>query len=219
MVGDGIGSSLCSAAEAELAQDTADVVAHCLLPQAERHGDFLVAFARRQLRQYLELVLGDASEGIRRRRECLGCQRRFTTYERTQPVSLFIIKKDERREEFNREKLLTGVRKACEKRPLPTGAIEKLVDEIENELYRLGKAEVPSSVIGEMVMAGLKKLDHIAYIRFASVYRAFADITQLKQAVDSLVDKDSQETVPAGQLPLLPDNNPPSPRRGRRSPQ
>ena len=146
----------------------------------------------------------DVNDGIRRRRQCLSCSSRFTTYERLQPVSLFVIKKDKRREEFNRNKLLTGIRKACEKRPLPTGTVEKLVDDIEAELYHLGKAEIPSSVIGEMAMEKLKKLDYIAYIRFASVYRAFTDITALKQAVDTLVSTEAETPVPANQLPLLP---------------
>jgi transcriptional repressor NrdR len=161
----------------------------------------------------------DVNAGIRRRRQCLSCQHRFTTYERLQSASLFIIKKDQRREEFNRDKLLNGIRKACEKRPLPTGSIEKLVDEVEAELYHLGKAEISSSLIGDMVMEKLKKLDHIAYIRFASVYRDFADITALKEAVDTLVvtqkdrnrpvsgketGKDQGSGLP-GQLPLLPN--------------
>lgn len=136
------------------------------------------------------------AQGIRRRRQCLKCGSRFTTYERVQELNLVIIKKDERREEFNRHKLLSGIRKACEKRPLPIGTIEKLVDEIESELRRLGQAEIPSSVVGEMVMERLRKLDDIAYIRFASVYRAFADIGSLKQEVDTL--------IAGSQLPLLP---------------
>ena len=136
----------------------------------------------------------DVNDGIRRRRQCLSCNARFTTYERLQPASLFIIKKDQRREEFNREKLLSGIRKACEKRPLPTGAIEKLVDEIEAELYHLGKAEIPSTLIGDMVMEKLKGLDYIAYIRFASVYREFADIRALKEAVDNLVVTQKEKT-------------------------
>jgi transcriptional repressor NrdR len=140
--------------------------------------------------------------GIRRRRQCLSCGTRFTTYEHLQSRNLFVIKKDSRREEFNRDKLLAGIRKACEKRPLPTGTIDKLVDNIETELYRLGKAEIPSSIIGDMVMERLEELDHIAYIRFASVYREFTDIAALKQAVDTLVDTKA-ETPPAGQLPLL----------------
>jgi transcriptional repressor NrdR len=141
-------------------------------------------------------------DGIRRRRQCLHCGTRFTTYEHLQSRNLFVIKKDDRREEFNRDKLLSGIRKACEKRPLPTGTIDKIVDNIEVELYRLGKTEVLSSIIGDMVMEKLQDLDHIAYIRFASVYREFTDIAALKQAVDTLVDTEST-TPPAGQLPLL----------------
>jgi len=144
----------------------------------------------------------DASGGIRRRRQCLSCGARFTTYERLQPASLFVIKKDERREEFDRNKLLAGIRKACEKRPLPTGAIDKLVDDIEAELYRLGKAEISSELIGDMVIERLKRLDQVAYIRFASVYREFADITALKQEVDTLL---TGTETPPNQLPLLPE--------------
>ena len=143
----------------------------------------------------------DVNEGVRRRRECLGCGFRFTTYERVQTSNMVIIKKDKRREDFNREKLITGIRKACEKRPLPTGTIEKLVDEIEAELIRMGKSEIPSPVVGEIVMEKLKKLDHIAYIRFASVYRDFADITSLKREVDTLI---AGKEI-ASQLPLLPE--------------
>jgi transcriptional repressor NrdR len=144
----------------------------------------------------------DVNDGIRRRRQCLQCASRFTTYERLQPAGLFIIKKDGRREEFDREKLLTGIRKACEKRPLPTGTVENIVDDIEAELYRMGKTEIAAKYLGDMVMLALKNLDHIAYIRFASVYREFEDITMLKEEVDSLanhviVDADSQ-------LPLIP---------------
>ncbi len=139
-------------------------------------------------------------EGVRRRRKCLACNDRFTTYERIQLHDIFVIKKDGRREEFNRDKLLLGIRKACEKRPLPTGAIDKFVDTIEAELYNVGRSEVSSSYIGDLVMEGLKKLDHIAYIRFASVYREFADISDLKQEVDNLATRG--ELTPANQLPL-----------------
>ena len=145
----------------------------------------------------------DVNDGIRRRRQCLSCGARFTTYEKMQPASLFVIKKDGRREEFNRDKLLVGIRKACEKRPLPTGTVDKIVDDIETALYHLGRQEVPTAVIGDMVMERLKGLDYIAYIRFASVYRAFTDITDLKQEVDTLVSAEAPH--PAGQLPLLPD--------------
>ena len=144
----------------------------------------------------------EVNEGIRRRRQCLRCDSRFTTYERLQPASLFVIKKDERREEFDREKILTGVRKACEKRPLPSGTVENIVDDIEAELYQLGRTEIPSATIGDMVMARLKKLDHIAYIRFASVYREFEDITTLKKEVDTLASNTIIHS--ADQLPLIP---------------
>jgi len=147
----------------------------------------------------------DAGDGIRRRRQCLKCGARFTTYERLHPGSLFVIKKDGRREEFDSAKLLTGLRKACEKRPLPTGAVDKLADDIEAELYRQGKAEIPATAIGDMVMERLKALDHIAYIRFASVYRDFTDITTLKREVDTLLDAGTGITALPGQLPLLPD--------------
>ncbi len=145
----------------------------------------------------------DINDGIRRRRQCLKCHSRFTTYERFQPTGLFVIKKDERREEFNRDKLLTGIRKACEKRPLPSGTVERMADDIEAELYHSGKLEVPSAIIGDMVMEKLKGLDHIAYIRFASVYRDFTDITTLKEVVDALVSGEPVLAAPENQLSLL----------------
>ena len=150
----------------------------------------------------------DVDDGVRRRRQCLSCGSRFTTYERLQPASLFVIKKDERREEFSRNKLLTGIRKACEKRPLPTDAVDKLADDIEAELHHLGKAEIPSAIIGDMVMERLKSLDHIAYIRFASVYREFTDITALKQELDTLLSAKDEVSQPTSQLPLLPTEQP-----------
>jgi transcriptional repressor NrdR len=153
----------------------------------------------------------DVNDGIRRRRQCLRCESRFTTYERLQRASIFVIKKDSRREEFDREKLLAGIRKACEKRPLDSGAVTELVDDIEAELYQTGRAEVNSSVIGDMVMAKLKGLDHIAYIRFASVYREFEDITTLKEEVDSLASHALRN--PANQLPLIPLEEMPAPSR------
>ena len=146
----------------------------------------------------------DINDGIRRRRQCLKCDSRFTTYERLQPTGLFVMKKDERREEFNRDKLLTGLRKACEKRPLPSGTVENIADDIEAELYRSGNLEVPSTIIGDMVMGKLKALDHIAYLRFASVYREFTDITTLKEMVDSLVSDEPAFATPQNQLSLLP---------------
>jgi transcriptional repressor NrdR len=160
----------------------------------------------------------DVNDGIRRRRQCLRCDLRFTTYERLQRASLLVIKKDGRREEFDHEKLLTGIRKACDKRPLPSGTVDKLVDEIEGELYQSGHAEISSTHIGDLVMTKLKKTDHIAYIRFASVYREFEDITILKEEVDNLADH--APLPPADQLPLFQQDEIPlkkkSPRRQRR---
>jgi transcriptional repressor NrdR len=150
----------------------------------------------------------DVNEGIRRRRQCLSCGARFTTYERLQPAGLFVIKKDQRREEFSQEKLLSGIHRACEKRPLPTGAVDKLAVDIEAQLYQSGRSEVASSVIGDMVMAGLKNLDYIAYIRFASVYRDFADITDLKREVDTLLTGEVALPPGTSQLPLIPAEEP-----------
>jgi transcriptional repressor NrdR len=148
----------------------------------------------------------DVNDGVRRRRQCLSCNSRFTTYERILPSSLFVIKKDLRREEFSKEKLLSGIQKACGKRPLPIGAIEKLADDIESELYNMGRSEIDSYKIGDMVMEGLRELDYIAYIRFASVYRDFSDITDLKQEVDTLINAGIvKKNKSSGQLTLLPE--------------
>jgi transcriptional repressor NrdR len=146
----------------------------------------------------------DVDDGVRRRRQCLSCDSRFTTYERVQKSGLFVIKKDKRRELFDKSKLLNGIRKAFEKRPVAANVINKVADDIENELYKQGKQEVSSTVIGDMVMGHLKQIDQIAYIRFASVYRDFADITRLKQEVDNLA-RGEIKVVPSAQLPLLPD--------------
>ena len=118
----------------------------------------------------------DAGEGIRRRRECLSCTTRFTTYERAQAAAWLVVKRDGRREEFSHDKLFNSVRLACAKRPLPTGAIERIVSDVETQVQRLGRAETPSSSVGELVMDRLKTLDRVAYIRYASVYRDFADL-------------------------------------------
>jgi len=158
----------------------------------------------------------DVNDGVRRRRQCLGCGSRFTTYERLQPAGLFVVKKDDRREEFSKDKLLIGIRKACEKRPLPIGTVDKLADDIEAELYQLGRAEVSSTVIGDMVMEKLKGLDYIAYIRFASVYREFSDITALKQEVDTLLNTEAEVSQPTSQLPLLPSEQPVGLAKGHR---
>ncbi len=123
---------------------------------------------------------------IRRRRECLSCKRRFSTYERIEWTGVSVIKKDGRRESFDRNKLRAGVLKACEKRPIPSEEIEKRISGIEAELYNYGSREVPARVIGELVMDRLKALDKVAYIRFASVYREFTDLKSFEQELRTL---------------------------------
>ncbi len=150
--------------------------------------------------------------GIRRRRECLACGRRFTTIERIELAGVAVLKKDDRREEFDRAKIVSGVRKACEKRPIPSGAIEALADEVEQAVYGLNRAEVPSSLVGELVMERLRALDQIAYIRFASVYRAFADVEELEQELEALKAGWPRPEVPPDQLALLPDVQPKAPK-------
>ncbi len=151
-------------------------------------------------------------DGIRRRRECLACGRRFSTLERVELGGIAVLKKDGRREEFDRAKIIAGVRKACEKRPIPSGAVEALADEVEQAVFALNRAEVASADIGELVMARLKSLDHIAYIRFASVYRAFADVDELEQELEALKAGWRRPDVPPDQMALLPEVAPPKPR-------
>lgn len=129
----------------------------------------------------------EADNSIRRRRVCLNCQHRFTTYERTQIPKLMVIKRDGRRESFSREKLHAGIQRACEKRPVCLANIEDVIDAIERQLNERGETEVPTLYIGELVMKQLKELDGIAYIRFASVYRQFTDIRTLEREVKKLV--------------------------------
>ena len=126
---------------------------------------------------------------VRRRRECLQCGKRFTTYERTELVELRIVKKDGRREQFDKNKLIAGMVKACEKRPVSAETIARAADEIERELRRMDETEVKSSAIGEMVMQKLKKIDKVAYIRFASVYRSFADVESFEEEAKKLMKK------------------------------
>lgn len=127
---------------------------------------------------------------VRRRRECLKCSKRFTTYERVDTVDIFIIKKDGRREQFDRSKLLAGIKTACEKRPVSMDTIEETVDEIEQNLRRRKTTEIPSKAIGEIVIRRLKALDKVAYIRFASVYRSFEDVESFEKEVQNLTKSD-----------------------------
>ena len=131
----------------------------------------------------------DDLDVTRRRRECLKCSKRFTTYERVEGLDLIIIKKDGRRENFDREKLKKGVIKACEKRPISYEQIDDFMDKLESELRKLKSKEIPSKIIGEKVIQGLKKLDKIAYIRFASVYRSFADVTDFQKELKELIKR------------------------------
>ena len=131
----------------------------------------------------------DAQDGevIRRRRECLNCGRRFTTRERVEEVLPLIVKKDGRREAFDREKLISGLKKACQKRPVSMDAMERIVAEVERELQESGEKEVPASFIGERVMVALKDLDPVAYVRFASVYRSFRDVNEFMDELKGLL--------------------------------
>jgi len=124
---------------------------------------------------------------IRRRRECLKCHRRFTTYERVEEMLPMLVKKDGRREVYDRLKIIAGLKKACEKRPVSTAAIEQIADRIEQMLQERGEKEVPSSVVGEAVMRELHKLDQVAYVRFASVYRSFKDVNEFMRELEDLM--------------------------------
>jgi len=123
---------------------------------------------------------------VRRRRECLGCERRFTTYERVEQPPIVLIKKDGRRESFSRNKVLSGLQKACEKRNISINTLEQFVDELERELQETGEKEIPSTVVGERVMNKLHELDDVAYVRFASVYREFKDINDFMSELKDL---------------------------------
>ncbi len=132
-----------------------------------------------------------AKEGevIRRRRECLSCKRRFTTYERVEETMPFVAKKDGRREPFDRSKIVSGLKKACEKRPISMATIEAVADRIEKRLQELGETEIASPLVGEEVMKELSQLDQVAYVRFASVYREFKDIDQFMDEIKALAQQ------------------------------
>ena len=133
----------------------------------------------------------NAPGGIRRRRECLKCGERFSTLERAILASPLIIKQDGIREEFNREKLAQGLRTACTKRPISAADIERLVGEIESALQRMGKAEISSRIVGDMAMKGLKELDYVAFIRYASVYLQLDDLQAIRTEIDRLLSEES----------------------------
>lgn len=129
----------------------------------------------------------DEGSVIRRRRECSNCQKRFTTYEKVESLPLMVIKKDKTRQPFDREKLMNGLLRACEKRPVSINDLEKLVEEIESQIYNTLQREITTQEIGEMVMIRLKNMDEVAYVRFASVYRQFRDINTFMDELRKLL--------------------------------
>jgi transcriptional repressor NrdR len=133
--------------------------------------------------------LGKEGNNIRRRRECVECERRFTTYERVEEVQPLVVKKDGRRQPFDRLKILAGIQRACEKRPVSSEAIEKVIDRLELSFLESGEREIESSRIGEAVMAALRNLDEVAYVRFASVYRQFKDINEFMSELKEILAK------------------------------
>lgn len=138
----------------------------------------------------LDSRAADEGASVRRRRSCTECKRRFTTYERWEEAPLLVIKKDGRRQPFQRSKLLSGLVTACEKRPIALRTLEQLAGDIERTLRQSGETEVTSGKIGELVMEGLREIDEVAYVRFASVYREFRDITALLGEVEKLIGKE-----------------------------
>lgn len=140
--------------------------------------------------------LGTAGDVTRRRRECEACGRRFTTYERVEEILPLVVKKDGRREAFDRQKVLSGLRRACDKRAVPLERLEQLVDGIERELLDTADKEVRSDSVGERVMAHLREVDPVAYVRFASVYRQFKDIDELRSEIEQLTRKSTGEIDP-----------------------
>ena len=145
-------------------------------------------FCESQEDKVIDSRVSKEGNAIRRRRECLKCGKRFTSYERVEELAPMVIKKDGRREPFNADKIRNGLLIACKKRPIETDKIDEIVDNIEKKLIGLGEKEIPSSSIGEEIMAALKELDKVAYVRFASVYRQFKDINELMDEVKTLFD-------------------------------
>lgn len=131
----------------------------------------------------------DDNTSIRRRRICEECEKRFTTYEKVETIPLIIIKKDNNREQYDRSKIEAGVLRACHKRPVSINQIKQLVDDVETEIFNMEEKEIPSSIIGELVMDKLKDLEAVAYVRFASVYREFKDVNSFVNELKNLLDK------------------------------
>ena len=145
-----------------------------------------------------------AGEGIRRRRECTACHRRFTTFERAERVALLVIKRDGHREPFDRTKILTGMLRACEGRPVSRKTLETVADEIERTLGESGRPAIISREIGDYVVERLRQLDDVAYVRFASVYRKMADVDRLVEEIEALKARKELEAALEAQIPLIP---------------
>jgi len=142
--------------------------------------------------------LSKEGDAIRRRRECFGCKQRFTTYERLGEVFPMVIKKDGRRERFDREKIVSGLKRACEKRPISTDSLEAIVVEIEKKMQEMGETEIVSQVVGQEIMDQLQKIDHVAYVRFASVYKEFKDVGQFMSEIHALTPETKKNSFLSG---------------------
>ena len=147
----------------------------------------------------------NSGQEVRRRRECGHCGARFTTYERLQRANLQVVKRDGRRDDFDPEKLLRSLRLACAKRPIPSGALEKLASEIESDLHELGRADIPTSVIGDTALARIRELDPVAYVRYASVYRDFDTLQGFIEEVRGFQTEPQASSESPGQLALIPN--------------
>lgn len=146
-------------------------------------------FCTQQDNKVIDSRLSKEGQVIRRRRECIGCGRRFTTYERIEEINPLVVKKDGRREVFDRQKIINGLKLACQKRPVSAEQVDQLVETVERRLQEMGEREVSSSVIGELVMKLLHDLDAVAYVRFASVYRSFQDIGEFMTELRDLASE------------------------------
>jgi len=144
----------------------------------------------------------EVTDGIRRRRECNACKQRFTTYERVASINLLIVKRDGRREEFDRDKLTKSMRIASSKRPVSADQMEHAAREIEITLYSMGKSELQSLVVGQLVMHQLQNIDDVAYVRYASVYRRFQDVSNMAEEIEQLIERKRREMAAKNQIPL-----------------
>jgi len=145
----------------------------------------------------------DSKTATRRRRECSLCSLRYTTYEQVQSNVIAIVKRDGRREDFNKEKLMYSLKLACTKRPLPTGTLDKIVSDVESNIFKRGRSEVTSKAIGEMVIKKLKEIDRVAYIRYASVYKDFPDLETFKEELESAITDNIEEATEDSSQPTL----------------